>query len=452
MARWNRFHGDFLAAAALLGAAAIELAMREHFHQLSVEALRIAGLMGAGLTLVGLSTFVRFVVPAHWRDRGRRMVVVAAACVSLYFLVWPDLLAAVGGATPARTLLAYGFGLGGVVALALLAGLPTTHWNRCRWAMVFGFLLFVGSQQLVGQFAARPHVWPPASQVGPALPGRSAQIYLLLDELNAGSAGPFVDVFRQAGMPVAFKAVQPVAHATAQVIPALFSGLSFEQAKPCGWTTICSGSAVLDFSMISAARADIDVVGFYMPYCAIRGLRYCERLSPVSAISSLARWRCGAATRIGLGGDTTKHQCSVEQRDRWRAFVSDVEQAIWHAPIWSRGGMMYAHVPLPHPPGPTVGGSLQTHYRENVKRAVDLVRSIVDRSRAANFDRLTIVVFSDHPLRPSLWCANPLYAADGCPLSPDLLDDRVPLIVAGDSLPSLGSVSSNSEVFSLAIK
>jgi hypothetical protein len=272
---------------------------------------------------------------------------------------------------------------------------------------------------------------------------------LLLDELNAGSAAPFVEVFRQAGMSVDFKAVLPVAHATAQVIPELFSKQHFEDAKPCGWTTVCSGSAALDFSRITASRSDIDVVGFYMPYCAIQGLRYCVRLSPVSAISDMARWRCGVARRLGFGGDDVKGQCLIAQSDRWRTFVSDLEQAIWQAPLWARGGMMYAHVPLPHPPGPTVGGSLETHYRENVRRAVDLVHGIVDRVQQAKFDRLTIVVFSDHPLRPSLWCANPLYANNGCPLPRDLLDDRVPLIVAGNSVPSLERLVSNGEVFSL---
>jgi hypothetical protein len=449
MARWSTIPGDFLATVALLGAAAIELAMREHFHQLSVEALRIAGLMGAGLVLAGLSALVRFAVPAHWRDWGRRMVVVAAACVSLYFLVWPDLLAAVGEATPARTFLVYAFGLVGIGALTLLAVLPEVHWNRCRSAVVLACLLFVCSQQLVGQIVARPHVWPPGPRAGATLPGRSAQIYLLLDELNAGSAMPFVDVFRQAGMSVDFKAVLPVAHATAQVVPELFSRQHFGQAKPCGWTTVCSGSVALDFSTITASQADIDVVGFYMPYCAIQGLRYCVRLSPVSVISDMTRWRCGVARRLGLGGNDFKKQCLLTQSDRWSTFVSNFEQAISKAPLWMRGGMMYAHVPLPHPPGPTVGGSLETHYRENVLQAIALVRGIVDRAQQAKFDRLTVVVFSDHPLRPSLWCATPLYAENGCPPSKDLLDDRVPLIVAGDSIPSLERLTNNGEVFSV---
>jgi hypothetical protein len=452
MERWNKFPGDLLAASALFGAAAIELGMREHFHQLSVEALRIAGLIGSGLALAGVYAALHVAAPAHWRNHAQRLVVVAAACVSLYFLVWPDLRSAIGDATPTRRFLSYSLGLGGVASFALLLGLPAAQWNRCRWAMVLGCLLFVGSQQLVGQVVARPHVWPPVLPLDAALPIRSAQIYLLLDELNAGSAAPFVEVFRQAGIPVDFKAVLPVGHATAQVIPELFSKQHFEQAKPCGWATVCSGSVALDFSMITASRSDIDVVGFYMPYCAIQGLRHCVRLSPVSAISDIGRWRCGAARRLGLEGDGVKEECLVAQSERWRTFVSDIEQAIWHAPLWSRGGMMYAHVPLPHPPGSTVRGSLETHYRENIRRAIDLVRGIADRAQQAKFDRLTIVIFSDHPLRPSLWCANPLYAVDGCPLSSDLIDDKVPLIVAGDLLPSLERVKNNGEVFSLFIK
>jgi hypothetical protein len=449
MRPWSGRPGaNLLAAAALLGAAALELGMREHFHQLSAEALRIAGLMGCSVALACLWVSMRFAVPARRLERGQRLVVVGAACVSLYFLAWPDVRSAFGDATLARTVLGQGVGVVCVVSLLLLSGLPQASWSRCRWALVLGCMLFVASQQMVGQFVARPHAWPPVAEARAERPGKSAQIYLLLDELNAGAAAPFVEALREAGLPVNFKSVQPVAHATAQVVPQLFSGQPFAQAKPCGWTTVCSNSAALDFSMISATRPDIDVVGFYMPYCAMRGLRYCARLSPVSAVFDPARWRCGFARRLGLGSDA---QCANLQIDRWQGFVSDLEQAIWRAPLWSRGGMMYAHVPLPHPPGSTVGGSLAVHYRENVGRALELVRSMVDRARRSGFDRLTIVIFSDHPLRPWVWCSNPLYSTNGCPPPQDLLDERVPVIVAGDSLPSLDGLKSNGGIFSLLV-
>ena len=90
---------------------------------------------------------------------------------------------------------------------------------------------------------------------------------------------------------------------------------------------------------------------------------------------------------------------------------------------------------------------------EGCEAALTLLGQLVDRARAAGMTRLRLVVFSDYPLRQSLWCGKPAYQARGCKLDPDLEDRRVPLIVGtfGAEPPDLSRFDSNAQVFGLAV-
>jgi hypothetical protein len=117
------------------------------------------------------------------------------------------------------------------------------------------------------------------------------------------------------------------------------------------------------------------------------------------------------------------------------------------------GGMLYAHLPLPHPPGERPGGTLKQDYQDNLALASEFLGQMVDRARAAKLERLRLVVFSDHPLRQSLWCSKPAYRAQGCQPVAELEDAQVPLIVGtlGSEPPELDAIKSNAQVFDLAV-
>jgi hypothetical protein len=66
--------------------------------------------------------------------------------------------------------------------------------------------------------------------------------------------------------------------------------------------------------------------------------------------------------------------------------------------------------------------------------------------------RFTIVVFSDHPLRSAVWCGSTQYRHNGCPLAPGLIDDKVPLIAAGDVPPAFDEIRDQSAIFRLATR
>ena len=130
--------------------------------------------------------------------------------------------------------------------------------------------------------------------------------------------------------------------------------------------------------------------------------------------------------------------------------TENVIHAMWLAPAWQKGGFLFVHLPLPHPPGNTDTGSLQTHYSDNLIRTYGLVQDILHKIQVSQPDSLRLVIFSDHPLRQSMWCNQLVYSAQGCTSSQEFEDNKVPLIVAGSTLPDINDIVKNDQIFELA--
>jgi len=336
------------------------------------------------------------------------------------------------------------------VGLAFLRVQPD-RWSQFRKLMLVVAALFVVSQPLLTSAMVDEVVWPsPRRPAPPATQARTATIFLLLDELNSSSAAPLAQVLRDHGLLVREKAIRPVGDSTAKVIPAMFTGRNFEQARPCGTSAICSGVNVLDFSHVTASRDDIDVVGFFHPYCAIRSLRWCSHASAPLSLFDPVMWHCAFWTRTGLSSGTTADDCNIYYARGSRALLDQLVDALWQAPIWERGGFLYAHLLLPHPPAAVIS-NLQKDYGENLDRAVALLREMLTRARRGGIEDLRVVVFSDHPLRQAMWCRYYApYARKGCVIVAALEDRMVPLIVAGHGLPDIEAIENNSQIFRLA--
>jgi len=445
---------DFVATSIVLLCVAGELGLREQYYRLWSELPRMVLVVGLWLLVL-----LCWRMAVRWRG-GRYLGRVSRMGVVVSLALWLDLVAGVvfaplvGRAAQTGMLQAAAILLWAVAAWFSLRWSATT-WARVRRASCATAFLFVASQPVVAALNAPAISWPnaaPGDQA--AASSRAVTVFLLLDELNANAAGTLVDALAKAGRGVKFKTLVPAGDATAQVVPAMLAGRPFRDAKPCGLATVCSGMAALDFKRIVASRPDVDVVGFYEPYCAMRGLRSCARLSPASPASELNRWWCAAlrrsdwlSERMGRGADRS---CGDLNGVVWSHLASDVEAAIERAPVWREGGFLFAHVPLPHPPGEGGDGSLPSHYRNNLARAVHLIDRMVATLSQEPDRQVTIVVFSDHPLRAGVWCATTQYRHNGCPLPQELQDDRVPLIVAGDVPAAFDALTSNMEVFRLA--
>lgn len=304
-------------------------------------------------------------------------------------------------------------------------------------------------------FIALPFIWravgdAPRVWIGPADPptasSKRATLFLLFDEMGAAAAHPIAEDLRAAGLHVREDSLSPAGENTLNVIPALFSGADFTRARPCGMSTLCSGSVSLDFSRVAVQRPDVDATGLLVPYCDIQGLRSCfdlplphefgsaYRSIVVFGLRRLAlpapRWLDPPALAPTLKADLLRQQVEVINRSR----------------VWTDGGILYAHLPLPHPPGLHGGSSLDAEYADNIERTRALVREWLSRASARFGSAFSIIVTSDHPLR-NYWCASETYRGEACQLREAFRDQRVPLIVASPDRVSTRPLADNSEVF-----
>lgn len=449
----SRTLGDAILAHVVIASAAADLAIREGYHRAAAEPARIVLLMAGYLVVVALLAASGKMAAEAARLRLRRASVALAFAVAAYVLFGSAL----------TTLLAERAAVlrHGVIGAAILAGLAATlwawrtreaHWARWSRALATACVVFVASPVVYSMVQAPRLAWPPVQAGDPGPSPRTATFLLLLDEMNASSAAPLVDVLRMHGLKVESRAIATVGDRTSKVVPEMFTGQRFEEAKPCSLTAICSASQVLDFGRITASRPDIDVVGFFHPYCAIQGLRWCERVAIGSALMSSERWLCAIWRRTGLPTDLPPARCRGLYSHVWEALIRDTTDALWRAPFWREGGLLFAHLPLPHPPGADPGGSLGSHYRHNLERAARLLDAMLVCAREAGLQP-RVVVFSDHPLRQAHWCsAYDAYADIGCEPEAALHDEHVPLIVAGEELPALDDITSNAQVFRLVAR
>lgn len=437
--KWN-----LIATLLVLLSTALELGIREAFYRVSSEAPSL--LLVAVLALLALAMgwrFLRADGDSLTRRAGGRVMMLAA------FFVWWRLT---GMYRPSGALL-WGCLLLLVVGFVTALRLDASRWATLSRVLTVGVVIFVLSQPLLAFLRASDLQWPPPAPAGGGLAGQpvpQTTVVVLLDELSAKAAGPIAEAMARSGYPVVQRAIKPSGDATGKVVPSLFTGREFKESKPCSWHAVCSDSEVLDLDRIKVSRPDIDIVGFYFPYCAIKGLRSCNVVSPMSPYLDMARWHCAAQRRsewlTRFDGEAERLRCAEQIGRVWATLGEGVESAIWNAPAWTRGGVLYAHVPLPHPPGVGSEGSLELHYRANIAKAAQLIGAMAERL-ASQKRPFSLVVFSDHPLRP-YWCQSMQYR-QSCPPSAELLDDRVPLFATGVVDPAFGSIRSNMKIFNL---
>jgi hypothetical protein len=456
-----------MAASLILASCLAELAIREQFHRMSFEIAKILGVLIVWLAILLLGTWVgvrrrtrQREAHRHGHEIKRELAWFGPSLVGIAAAVWVPIVCGPWLASALRSTLGPEFGpalvLFALVATLTGAGakLPAATWSAVRRGVSAAGMIFVLSQPVLAHWRAYDVVWPsPETSESPPTPAPEIQVFILLDELNDKAAGPIIAAMSRSGRPVHHRALVPVADGTLKVVPSLFARTPLPDAKPCSLNTVCSGNQVLDFSRIRASRADIDVVGFYLPYCAIQGLRSCHVEKPASPVFGMERWRCALVRRsetvANSAGEAERRHCVELVGTVWGDLATDVEQRVWQAPAWRSGGVLFAHIPLPHPPGRNPSQGLPANYAANIERAADLIGRMAEVLGRDPSRRFSLVVFSDHPLRPAMWCEFAFYKGADCAATEALTDDLVPLLVTGDVPAAYGRLHSNQKVFDL---
>ena len=445
--------GCTAAAAAVWTSAWIEVLVRERYHALYSQLDNMAWLIALGAFFL-LERLVARRLPKAWAATLSARYLVLAAVLWAWIVLF-------GGASGQRFVA--GVILSATLAVGLLIAMPwlmrrmaaasTRLAPRGLMAIAVAAMLFVLLPPAMALWSAPSLGWPSrqaatapsASVTSPGFGRGRTELILLFDELNDTAVGGIQAALTAQGLHVAHRPLEPVGDGTAKVVPAMWLRRPFKDPKPCSDSAICSGRDILDFSKVLGSRQDIDVVGFYHPYCAMQGLRWCRRESPLGVFDSSDRWVCAVRRRMGL---TMPERCHREQHLSWTTLVERTEQSYWLAPFWKQGGMLFAHLPFPHPPASDSRQTFVEQYAAGTTKAARLASASVERLRSAGIKDIAVIVTSDHPLRVDGWCSNGTYSARRCQGSERLKDTKVPLLVAADgALPELAPFNSNQQVF-----
>jgi len=271
-------------------------------------------------------------------------------------------------------------------------------------------------------------------------------VVLVLDELSAQGAAPIVQRLVGLGQAVTATSIRSSGSHTISAIPALLTGVAFEEARACSPWALCATSGLFDFSRQVVTRPGVNIVGFFHPYCAMTGLAYCRQHAVNGFPNILVGYGCNLLA-IVAGGRRFE---TCERALRPFAVATQVRQAIREdamaAPFWRDGGTLYVHTMLPHPPGADGGHSLATDYAANIELAADLAADLARKLEARFGARFRFVITSDHPLRPQIWCGPLRYSEPDCQTNARYLSKEVPLITVGAFGPDLKGLASNLEL------
>lgn len=429
------------ALAAVLAALVGDWVASELFLTRAPAAHVVAVLALHALALAGLGLMVRRVVGTDAMTRLLRTAALFGAigllAISLRSAMHPVIALGITARIALVAVVAVG-------AYVLVRRLDEALNERLVVAVTLASIAFLIAPVAVKKVAPAPREWIAAAPTG----APRATLFLLLDEFAHSASAPLADDLRRAGLYVTHDALVPAGKDTQNVVPAMFTGHDFSNVRVCGISAMCSNLAVLDFSAIRVARSDVHVVGQHFPYCDIPHLKSCFQVARPFSLASIARgFSEHFLKRLGLRPPAFLAPI-VEPADQQRRLLEAHTAFIDRSAFWRGGGVLYAHLFMPHPPGLDGMKTLDGDYAANLQVARALVASYVARLRSGFGSRFSIVITSDHPLR-TYWCEDEWYGAERCAIRPEFRDDKVPLIVASDEPLQPVAIRSNQDVFSV---
>jgi hypothetical protein len=340
-----------------------------------------------------------------------------------------------------------------VVAVLLAAFLvvrlvPNDRLVRLNVATVAGCALFLFAPELASPFQSNASIKLVPMLQGYGVAPNTNVAVLVLDELSYLDGAPVESALRASGHIVYAKGVESSGKRTDSAIPALLTGVDMDGDRACSATTLCSSAGLFNMADQKVGLKGFNIVGFYHPYCELRGLTYCRQISVFGQSSILVGYGCGLFA--ALAPSRRPEQCERGWLNAERATHArqEIRNAVYRAPFWHDGGFLYVHILLPHPPAAAAGTTLDEDYAANLQRAADFSVELANALRlrfAANF---LLVITSDHPLRPTVWCSMYRYRRPGCSESRKFTATQVPLIATGRKAETVMQVENNYSLLS----
>lgn len=319
--------------------------------------------------------------------------------------------------------------------------------RRLTFSMFVAVLVYDASFVVRARFAEPEQAIFQMKWLSPAVAPQTPTIVLLLDEWSPEYSGPIIEALRSRDLPVKRAVIHSAGPNTLQAVPGMLIGKDISGAMPCGRDLLCTTRGTFAFSRMVVERP-ADIVGFFHPYCSIQGLRSCQfmrwsefqglgiNLYQLACARILAWASCpslAARVQRSLGRESIGRALLADRSPR-TTLVGKMEDAVYSAPFWKNGGLLYAHLPIPHPPGIERQGSFDKDYQFNIASAALLVDRVAQRAQARFGSNFALVVLTDHPLRAAYWCTTHYYPQSDC--SRKLTGHEnglIPIVLAGQA-------------------
>jgi hypothetical protein len=275
-------------------------------------------------------------------------------------------------------------------------------------------------------------------------------VVLLLDETSPEYASTLMKPLTDSGLSVVYKTVEAAGKNTINAIPSMLTNKRHDDVRPCSITMLCGPNAI-DFLSLHAANANTDIIGFHFPYCQIQGLRFCYDggLEQSPENTSYINWVIYRACEI-IPKSINDALCFGKKIDGPVIEIRDnLIRNFYKTPFWSDGGLLYAHLPLPHLPSKKKFDTDTEAYEENVKEAATLIADIASKLKLNFGSNFTLVITSDHAYRKSEKCNSLQHLDIACSKVKGLPANRglVPLIVASPKKLNLSLPNTNVGLF-----
>ena len=319
-------------------------------------------------------------------------------------------------------------------------------WLNFRRALSLAILIFISSGPIIGSLNSKNYILLPSIPDSQRLP----TIWLLLDETSAGALDQLSEPLLRQGLKLKSAALTPSGSNTIDIVPSIITRRYFgHNVYECGWRMLCGEEFSLDFKKVHVGRDHVDIIGAYHPWCSISGWRSCfsNRRDDPTWDQQIDNILCTLRKIIKTSDECNLIDVVQLIRAREEALEAERESTFWYA-----GGDLIMHILLPHLPfNDQIQPSLAVAYQMNLNQASLYLEDLAIRLNQKYPKGFRLVVFSDHPLRPTTRCSD--FYSNNCQRPVKYAEPyKVPLIIASpDTLPEI-SIETNLNVFDLDLR
>ncbi len=332
--------------------------------------------------------------------------------------------------------------------LWLLLRVKVDGWRQLSKFIIVSCLIFAFSPLIVAQ-VQKPQSSRNFSFSKVKVDTVKNYVILVMDETSPEYAKNFIKILEGAELFVEYQEMISAGENTLNAIPSMLSKSRHDDVSPCSSSAIC-GPQSFDFSQIEAVQDNVDIVGFWQPYCSIKNLRSCFRYegtfsaSTPSGFGLYGLW-CTQFNRFRLFSFCDSGGMKVADLNNAKLTLSE---RIYQAPFWQDGGILYVHYPLPHPSMTANFASLKVEYELNIIESEQFIMQLTSRLISRFGSNFALVITSDHALRPSVWCKRPGYENPDCLASMPANRGYVPFILASPKPINIKLPHTNVGIFS----